>query len=95
MLGMRPPRRPLGRPFLWPAMNKKLLAIAVVLFAGGCTMCADTCDYSSSVPGGAPLGLTRSGSNLSGGQTLPSPVATPTVEDDYGNALSPAIETGP
>ncbi len=50
---------------------KKLAALALLLVAGGCRMCADSCDYGPVVPGGPPLGLARSGSNLSGGYYTP------------------------
>jgi hypothetical protein len=47
-------------------MTKKLVACALLLTAGGCRMCSDCCDYAPVVPGGPPLGTSRSGSILTG-----------------------------
>ena len=70
-------------------MIKKLAPLAVLLCAGGCRLCSDCCDYSSPVPGGAPLGLTRSGSVLSGGIAAAEPVPMPTVIENGSQPLTP------
>ena len=60
-------------------MTKKLAAFALLLAAGGCRMCSDCCDYAPVVPGGPPLGTTRSGSILNGAGAYGTPVAVPQV----------------
>jgi hypothetical protein len=69
---------------------KRLAPLFVLLLAGGCRMCASSCDYSPTVPGGPPLGLARAGSNLSGGYYA-SDAAAQTVEA----VTAPALETAP
>lgn len=71
------------------AMIKKFAPLAVLLMAGGCRMCSDCCDYSSPVPGGAPMGPTRSGSVLSGGLAAAEPVPMPAVVDGNAQPLTP------
>lgn len=71
------------------AMIKKFAALALLLFASGCRMCSDCCDYSSPVPGGAPMGLTRSGSVLSGGMNTVQPVPMPAVVEGGIQPLTP------
>jgi hypothetical protein len=90
-------------------MVKKLIALSLVVAASGCRMCSDCCDYSSPVPGGQPLGLTRAGSVLSGGAyaapyyqpgaagapvAMPA-VAMPAVEETAPASDSPVIQLPP
>jgi hypothetical protein len=62
-------------------MTKKLFACAAILLSGGCRMCSDCCDYAPVVPGGPPLGTSRSGSVSTGGYAMSQPVATPVVSE--------------
>ena len=75
---------------------RRLAPLFVLLLAGGCRMCANSCDYSPAVPGGPPLGLTRAGSNLSGGYYATGAVPQPVVaEGDTEAVTAPAMETAP
>jgi hypothetical protein len=85
-------------------MVKKLLVLALVVAAGGCRMCSDCCDYSSPVPGGQPLGLTRAGSVLSGGAyaapyyqaaSVGAPVPMPAVDEMAPPSDDPVIQMPP
>lgn len=69
---------------------KRLAPLLVLLLAGGCRMCADSCDYSPTVPGGPPLGLARAGSNLSGGY-----YANESAAEAVEAVTAPALETAP
>jgi hypothetical protein len=82
-------------------MTKKLAALALLVAAGGCRMCSDCCDYSSPVPGGQPLGLTRAGSVLSGGAyaapyyqsgATGQPVPMPAVDETAPASETPVIQ---
>lgn len=82
-------------------MVKKLCALALVVVAGGCRMCSDCCDYSSPVPGGQPMGLTRAGSVLSGGAfaapyyqpaSTGAPVPMPAVDEVSPPPVDPVIQ---
>ena len=73
---------------------KRLAPLFVLLLAGGCRMCASSCDYSPTVPGGPPLGLARAGSNLSGGYYAVEPTAPAVEADSVGEAaMAPQMET--
>jgi hypothetical protein len=69
---------------------KRLAPLLLLLLAGGCRMCASSCDYSPTVPGGPPLGLQRAGSNLSGAY-----YATEATTEAVEATTAPALETAP
>jgi hypothetical protein len=75
-------------------MTKKLIFAAIVL-SGGCRMCSDCCDYASVVPGGPPLGTSRSGSVSTTGVEMGQSVSTPVVSplEIATPAKVPPIET--
>lgn len=72
------------------AAMKRFAPLLALLLASGCRMCANSCDYSPTVPGGPPLGLARAGSNLSGG-SYATEASSQTVEA----VTTPALETAP
>jgi hypothetical protein len=75
-------------------MTKKLF-FAAILFSGGCRMCSDCCDYAPVVPGGPPLGTSRSGSVSASGVAVGQSVSTPAVSplEIATPATVPPIET--
>lgn len=73
---------------------KRLAPLLLLLLAGGCRMCANSCDYSPTVPGGPPLGLARSGSNLSGG-FYATEATTQSAAVSADPATAPPMETAP
>jgi hypothetical protein len=76
-------------------MTKKLIAFAAILLSGGCRMCSDCCDYAPVVPGGPPLGTSRSGSVSTSGVAMGQSVSTPVVSplEMATPATVPPIET--
>jgi hypothetical protein len=74
-------------------MTKRFASVAALLLAGGCRMCASSCDYGPVVPGGPPLGLQRSGSNLNGGYSAVDPSPVDAVPQPVITPLP--LETGP
>jgi hypothetical protein len=74
---------------------KRFTPLLLLLLAGGCRMCASSCDYSPTVPGGPPLGLARAGSSLSGGVYATEATSQPGAASEAEAATGPPMETVP
>lgn len=73
-------------------MCNKLFAASVLLAAGGCRMCSDSCDYSPPVAGSPYNGFTqRAGSAFNGEVTVTTPPVPATPPDQ--SAPSPIQPT--